>query len=170
MMISKRYSPDRLGNCFIPMSSMINRSGLRECSHIASGPYSDTFGSRLDLPSNNGCHVVRIRFGRGCQKMLSRERSRICTCHVICDNASFHKSKDVRRYLENWRRRIRIHFLPAYSPEANPIERVWWHLHETITRNHRCKTMEELASLAMEWLRYNNNYYADMRNTFALAA
>jgi len=30
--------------------------------------------------------------------------------------------------------------------------------------------MEELASLAMEWLRYNNNYYADMRNTFALAA
>ena len=90
--------------------------------------------------------------------------------HVICDNASFHKSKDVRRYLENWRRRIQIHFLPAYSPETNPIERVWWHLHETITRNHRCKTMEELASLAMEWLRYNNNYYADMRNTFALAA
>ncbi|MFZ4471008.1 MAG: hypothetical protein ACOYOZ_17220, partial [Pirellula sp.] len=59
--------------------------------------------------------------------------------HVICDNASFHKSKDV------------------------------WHLHETITRNHRCKTMEELTSLAIEWLRHNNNYYADMRNTFALA-
>ena len=50
------------------------------------------------------------------------------------------------------------------------IERVWWHLHETITRNHRCKAMEELTSLAMEWLRYNSNYYADMRNTFALAA
>jgi transposase len=90
--------------------------------------------------------------------------------HVICDNASFHKSKDVRRYLEDWSHRIQIHFLPAYSPETNPIERVWWHLHETITRNHRCKTMEELTSLAMEWLRYNNNYYADMRNTFALAA
>src|SRR4051812_37165830 len=29
MMTSKRYSPDRFGNCFIPMSSMISRSGLR---------------------------------------------------------------------------------------------------------------------------------------------
>ena len=29
MMISKRYSPDRFGNCFIPMSSMISSSGLR---------------------------------------------------------------------------------------------------------------------------------------------
>jgi hypothetical protein len=28
--------------------------------------------------------------------------------------------------------------------------------------------MEELTSLAIEWLRHNN-YYADMRNTFALA-
>jgi hypothetical protein len=29
MTISKRYSPDRFGNCFIPMSSMISSSGLR---------------------------------------------------------------------------------------------------------------------------------------------
>lgn len=90
--------------------------------------------------------------------------------HVICDNASFHKSNDVRAYLTKWGHRIQIHFLPAYSPETNPIERVWWHLHETITRNHRCKTMEELATLACDWLACNNNHYADMRNTFALAA
>jgi transposase len=77
---------------------------------------------------------------------------------------------DVKKYLSAWSHRIQIHFLPAYSPETNPIEHVWWHLHETITRNHRCKTMEELAAQAIEWLRYNNNYYADMRNTFALAA
>jgi transposase len=69
-----------------------------------------------------------------------------------------------------WNHRIQIHFLPAYSPETNPIERVCWHLHETITRNHRCATMEELGSLACEWLASNNNHYADMRNTFAVAA
>lgn len=90
--------------------------------------------------------------------------------HVICDNASFHKSKIVQSYLVEWRSRIQVHFLPAYSPETNPIERVWWHLHETITRNHRCKTMEELVKIACEWLACNNNHYADMRNTFALAA
>lgn len=90
--------------------------------------------------------------------------------HVICDNASFHKSKIVQSYLVEWGHRIQIHFLPAYSPETNPIERVWWHLHETITRNHRCKTMEELVRMACDWLTCNNNHYADMRNTFALAA
>jgi putative transposase len=90
--------------------------------------------------------------------------------HAICDIASFHKSKDVRVSLEGWGHRTRMHFLPAYSPGVNPIERVWWHLHETITRNHRCQTMDELATIARHWLATNNNFYADMRNTFALAA
>jgi len=29
MMISKRYSPERLGSCFMPMSSLMTRSGFR---------------------------------------------------------------------------------------------------------------------------------------------
>lgn len=90
--------------------------------------------------------------------------------HVICDNASFHDCRPVREYLEQWGHRIELHFLPKYSPETNPIERVWWHLHETITRNHRCRTIEELLEHAYDWFTVNNNHYLDMRNTFALAA
>ena len=45
-----------------------------------------------------------------------------------------------------------LHYLPAYSPQDNPIERVWWHLHEQITRNHSCTSIEELVKLTMEWL------------------
>ncbi len=33
-----------------------------------------------------------------------------------------------------------------------PVERVWWHLHEEITRCHRCQTMEELLDLVFAWL------------------
>jgi transposase len=75
--------------------------------------------------------------------------------HVICDNASFHKperSKKVKEYLEKWGHRVKLHYLPTYSPETNPIERVWWHLHEQITRNHRCKNIEELLDQVFEWL------------------
>jgi putative transposase len=90
--------------------------------------------------------------------------------HVICDNASFHNCRAVREYLAQWGHRIVLHFLPTYAPETNPIERVWWHLHETITRNHRCRSIEELVALAYDWFTTNNNYYCDMRNTFALAA
>ena len=75
--------------------------------------------------------------------------------HVICDNAAFHtpaRCRKVKEYLERWGHRIRIHFLPTYSPDTNPIERVWWHLHEEVTRNHRCRSIEELLDLVHEWL------------------
>jgi len=74
--------------------------------------------------------------------------------HVICDNAGFHKpekSKAVRAYLEKWSGRVALHYLPTYSPDCNPVERVWWRLHEAVTRNHRCQTMQELLDLTFDW-------------------
>jgi transposase len=74
--------------------------------------------------------------------------------HVICDNAGFHKpdkSKAVRKYLEERGHRVVLHYLPTYSPDANPIERVWWRLHEAVTRNHRCRTMDDLLDLTFNW-------------------
>lgn len=75
--------------------------------------------------------------------------------HVICDNARFHTaqgSRLVKQYLAEHGDRIVLHYLPAYSPQDNPIERVWWHLHEQITRNHRCECIDELLKLTMAWL------------------
>ena len=57
----------------------------------------------------------------------------------------------MRNYLARWGHRIQLHFLPKYAPETNPIERVWWHLHETITRNHRKQTIEELLEETIHW-------------------
>lgn len=90
--------------------------------------------------------------------------------HVICDNAAFHQSRAVQRYLDRWRDRIEIHFLPKYAPETNPVERVWWHFHETITRNHRCQSLEELLDQAYDWFHRAGYYYSEMRNVFPLAA
>ena len=75
--------------------------------------------------------------------------------HVVCDNARTHKaerSKAVRAYLAAWGGRVVLHYLPTYAPECNPIERVWWRLHEAVTRNHRCGSMGELLELTWEWL------------------
>jgi putative transposase len=72
--------------------------------------------------------------------------------HVICDNARFHNCRVVQQYLQRWGQRIVLHFLPRYAPDTNPIERIWWQLHEAITRNHRCQTMEELLDLVGAWL------------------
>jgi transposase len=85
-----------------------------------------------------------------------RRRFRYCrVVHVICDNARFHTiagSRLVRAYLAEHGGRVVLHYLPAYSPQDNPVERVWWHLHEQVTRNHRCQSIEELVKLTMAWL------------------
>jgi putative transposase len=83
------------------------------------------------------------------------------TIHVICDNAIFHdprRCRKVREYLAKWGDRIVLHFLPTYAPETNPIERVWWHLHEEITRNHRCRDIEELLDLVFDWFGARSYY------------
>jgi putative transposase len=80
-----------------------------------------------------------------------------------------HKPEHCRRiaaYLKQWGHRIVLHFLPTYAPETNPIERVWWHLHEEITRNHRCRDMQELLDLVFVWLE-NRSPFAIETSTYA---
>jgi len=93
--------------------------------------------------------------------------------HVICDNARFHDCKAVREYLAKWAHRIELHYLPKYAPETNPIERVWWHLHETITRNHRCRTLDELLDQVFAWAKDHRTFYFQthsFRSLYKLAA
>lgn len=78
--------------------------------------------------------------------------------HVICDNAKFHDCKLVWDFLARWGHRITIHFLPKYAPKTNPIERIWWHLHEEITRNHRCRSIDELLDLTFNWFGYKHTF------------
>jgi putative transposase len=78
--------------------------------------------------------------------------------HVLCDNARIHDCRLVQRYLQRWGHRLVLHFLPTYAPDTNPIERIWWHLHEEITRCHRCQTMEELLDLVFAWLQKRTRF------------
>jgi putative transposase len=81
--------------------------------------------------------------------------------HVICDNARSHKSQAVQKYLQQWGHRIVLHYLPTSAPETNPIERIWWHLHEEITRCHRCQSMEELLDLVFAWLQNRKRFIVE---------
>ena len=50
---------------------------------------------------------------------IRRDRPRFC---MILDNASCHKSKAVREYVEFTRGNIELEFLPPYAPQLNPVE------------------------------------------------
>ena len=55
--------------------------------------------------------------------------------HIICDNGRSNKNKKLEEYLKT--SKIEIYYLPPYSPNLNPIERLWKVLREKKTYN-RC--------------------------------
>lgn len=65
---------------------------------------------------------------------------------IILDNASYHKRLDIRTKISEEFPNIVLEFLPAYSPDYNLIELVWYSCKEYIA--HRLFTsVEELRSL-----------------------
>lgn len=72
--------------------------------------------------------------------------------HIVCDNYIIHKSKITAKALAKYGDRLVLHFLPTYSPEHNPIERLWKDLHACVTRNHDAKDVDELLARVENYL------------------
>jgi len=68
--------------------------------------------------------------------------------HLAVDNDGSHVSKRVKKYVEDSGGRVRLHPLPSWSPESNPVELVWWSLHEAVSRNHGCAGLDDLVEFA----------------------
>ena len=57
--------------------------------------------------------------------------------HLFVDNARYHHAKLVQAWLARPACRIQLHFIPAYCPHLDPIERLWGLMHKHVTHN-RC--------------------------------
>jgi transposase len=78
-------------------------------------------------------------------KLVKKTYPKAKQIHIILDNYGIHDSLQVRLALKSEAaKRLKLHFLPPYCPDDNRIERIWRDLHDNVTRNHRCATMEEL--------------------------
>jgi transposase len=74
--------------------------------------------------------------------------------YVVVDNFRIHKAKAVVQWLAT-HRRIELLYLPTYCPKANPIERVFWEVHDKCTRNHRRKKIDQLVGDVEQHLQVN---------------
>jgi transposase len=64
--------------------------------------------------------------------------------HLFCDNAPYYRNKEVTKYLTT--SKIQLHFLPPYSPNLNPIERLWKWMKERIIYNTYYEDFEGFRS------------------------
>ena len=62
------------------------------------------------------------------------------------DNARYHHAKLVQAWLAWSDCRIKLHFVPAYCPHLNSIERLWGLMHRHITHNKCYATFREFST------------------------
>ena len=73
--------------------------------------------------------------------------------HVFVDNARYHHAKLVQEWLAQPGRRIKLHFIPAYCPHLNPIERLWGLMHKNVTHNRCYATFNGFCEAMLGFLR-----------------
>lgn len=65
---------------------------------------------------------------------------------VVMDQARPHTSNQMKTYIES-QSRLHVFYLPSYSPDWNPDEKVWNHLKHRELASHHAKTKDELTRL-----------------------
>jgi transposase len=76
--------------------------------------------------------------------------------HVILDNARYHFSKPVKKWLKN--SRIKLIFLPTYSPELNLIERLWKVFKKNVLYNRFYETFDEFKKASASFFKNQADY------------
>ena len=92
-------------------------------------------------------------------KQLLRHRSRNKTMVVILDNARYHHAKLLKPLLEKHQAHLELLFLPPYSPQLAPIERVWKLARRLATHNQYFANLQDvqvaIASCFNQWRQPN---------------
>ena len=100
-----------------------------------------------------------ISFGGFLEQLLEHHRPGR-RLQLILDNASYHHAWYFRSWLQARHRWMELDFLPAYSPELNPIERVWKLTRRLCTHNRYFSTLQELVqsvkALFVHWSTRNS--------------
>lgn len=102
------------------------------------GGIEPTTGKIITHIANKG--NTRMFFSFLCKLVKAYDGQKI---YLVLDNVRFHHAKRLKPILERYKARVEFIFLPPYSPDLNPIERVWWWMRKQITHNRFLLSMQE---------------------------
>lgn len=82
---------------------------------------------------------------------LRKQHTGRCKIHLIWDRAGYHRDRGIQQFAKDLG--ITLHYLPPYSPNLNPIERLWKILHEEVTYNRYYETFSEFSEATIKFLK-----------------
>lgn len=92
--------------------------------------------------------LTYIAFLYGLRKKLSRRKKYV----FLLDNAPYHKSSVVKKYLASLGKNIAVEFLPPYSPELNPTETCWKIIRANVTNSAYFPTLGNMKEAIERFL------------------
>ncbi len=72
---------------------------------------------------------------------------------VVLDNARAHRSKELKPFLETNKNKLKLLFLPPYSPDLNPMEWFWKFLRKQVTHNTFFGTFKNFQRALIKFIR-----------------
>lgn len=81
---------------------------------------------------------------------------------VVLDNARYNHSHEIKAYLEQEGCRIELVYLPAYAPNLNLIERLWWLLKKKTVWNQYFPTLADFKAAIDGFFDHIDNYRAEI--------
>ena len=89
-------------------------------------------------------------------KNLLYFRIRPKVIHLILDNSRYHHAKLLEPWLDEHKKEIVLDFPPPYSPQLNPIERVWKQTRQKATHNRYFPALSDLVkAVQMQFSRWS---------------
>ena len=131
--------------------------GQKTALKAASGRKRLNIQGALDLETFQFTFVegekINAETTRAMLEKLESNNPTMTAIHVFVDNARYHHAKVLQPWLDSPDRKVKLHFLPAYAPHLNPIERLWGVMHKWVTHNHHFKTFEQFTEAIFEFFR-----------------
>jgi len=84
---------------------------------------------------------------------------------VVMDQALPHTSKKTKSFIKS-QKRLHVFYLPPYSPDWNPDEKVWNHLKHEELKGHHAKTKQEMKVLVKKKLTKMSKNSHQLRGIF----
>jgi transposase len=83
---------------------------------------------------------------------------------ILCfaDNASYNHSRELKKFLRK-HKRIELFYLPPYSPNLNPIERLWLFFHKKILYDKYYETFKEFKTATLDFFQNIKQYDAELK-------
>jgi transposase len=73
---------------------------------------------------------------------------------LVLDNAKIHRAKLLNSFLQEHQDRLFLLFLPPYSPNLNPVERIWKWLKDSVIANRFHKTKQDIQQSVNAFLSF----------------